>query len=83
MNGPESIDWNRIIGKEARSKDDEDYGEVKEVREGHVITERGIIEKDKFVIPKNKVYGFDGHTLWLDIPGETRAEFLQPKEHTS
>jgi hypothetical protein len=30
-----------------------------------VITEKGIVDKDTFFLPKRLVDKFDGHTLWL------------------
>lgn len=83
MEDPRSIDWSETLGKEARSKNDEDFGEVKEVTDGSILTERGIVEKNWFEIPKNEVYGFDGHTLWLDIPEARGAEFYRLRQYRS
>jgi hypothetical protein len=30
-----------------------------------VITEKGIVDKDRFYLPKSLVDKFDGHTLWF------------------
>ena len=32
-----------------------------------VITEKGIVDKDRFYLPKSLVDKFDGHTLWFRI----------------
>ncbi len=63
----ESIAWNDVIKKEARgSIDDSDFGEVQEIGQHYVLTQKGMINKDKFYIPKYLVQGYDGDTLWFN-----------------
>ena len=47
-----SIDWKDVIKKEARGINDEDFGEVQEVKDNYVLVQKGIINKKKFYIPK-------------------------------
>lgn len=71
-----SIDWSETIGKEARgARDDGDFGEVHEIGRNYVMTKRGLLEKDKFFIPKRLVYGFDGHTLWFEATEKEGERF--------
>ncbi|HJU79541.1 MAG TPA: hypothetical protein VJ599_08265 [Nitrososphaeraceae archaeon] len=63
----ETIDWEKVIKKEARGLDDYDLGEVQEVNEEHVITKKGVVDKDRFYLPKNKVNRFDGDKLWFEV----------------
>jgi len=58
----ETIDWEKVIKKEARGLDDYDLGEVQEVNEDIVITKKGVVDKDRFYLPRNKVNKFDGET---------------------
>jgi hypothetical protein len=44
-------DWNEVIKKEARGRNDADLGEVLEVRDDIVVTERGTLNKEKFIFP--------------------------------
>jgi uncharacterized protein (TIGR02271 family) len=60
-------DWDEVIKKEARGRNDANLGEVLEVRDDIVITERGTLNKEKFYLPKSIPHGFNGHTLLLDI----------------
>jgi len=60
-------DWNEVIKKEVRGRNDADLGEVLEVRDDIVITERGTLSKEKFYLPKSIPHGFNGHTLLFDI----------------
>jgi hypothetical protein len=41
----DNIDWNEIIGKEARELGDDDLGEVQEIHGDIVVTKSGIIGK--------------------------------------
>ena len=63
----ERIDWNDVIKKEARGLDDYDLGEVQEVNEEYVITKKGVVDKDRFYLPRNKVSKFDGDKLWFEV----------------
>jgi hypothetical protein len=63
----QKIDWNDVIKKEARGLDDYDLGEVQEVNEEHVITQKGVVDKDRFYLPRNKVSKYDGDKLWFQV----------------
>jgi len=66
-NTTESIVWDDVIKKEARGAiDDSDFGEVQEVGQQYVLTQKGMVSKEKFYIPKYLVQGFDGDTLWFN-----------------
>ena len=67
-------DWNEVIKKEARGRNDADLGEVLEVKDDIVVTERGTLSKEKFYLPKSIPHGFNGHTLLFDITEEEAKE---------
>jgi hypothetical protein len=46
-------DWNEVIKKEARGRNNADLGEVQEVNENLVITEKDTLNKEKFYLPKS------------------------------
>ncbi len=62
-----NINWNDVIKKEARGLNDKDFGEVQEVSNGYVFVQKGIINKDKFFIPQEKVESYDGDILRFGI----------------
>ncbi len=62
-----NIDWNDVIKKEARGLNDEDFGEVQEVSNGYVFVQKGIVNKEKFFIPQDKVESYDGEVLRFGI----------------
>ena len=68
------IKWEEIIKKEARGYEKgDDLGEVQEIGQEFVVTERGRIKKNKFYLPKQLVAGYDGEVLWFNIT-EQEAE---------
>jgi len=72
-----TIDWSDIIRKEARGTNDEDLGEVQEVGENYILVQRGLINKDKFYIPKDMVESYDGDVLRFSVSEEdAKSRFL-------
>ena len=63
----ETINWEEVIKKEARGLDDYDLGEVQEVNDDTVITKKGVVDKDKFYLPRSKANKFDGDKLWFEV----------------
>jgi|SRR5215510_1168122 len=59
-------DWKETIKKEARGTDDSDFGEVQDIGNHYVVTQKGVVNKERFFIPKYCVEGFDGHTLYFN-----------------
>ena len=66
----DNLDWNEIIKKEARGANDFDLGEVQEIQSDVVVTQKGVLNKDKFYLPKNMVDRFDGQNMWFKITKE-------------
>ena len=75
----ETIDWENVIKKEARGINDFDLGEVQEVKGDQVVTKKGIVDKDRFYIPKSKANRFDGDKLWFEVTKED-AELYKHSE---
>jgi hypothetical protein len=62
------IDWTELEGKEARGVDKNvDLGEVQEIGKNYIVTQRGLVDKDRFFIPKYLARRYDGHTLWFNV----------------
>ncbi len=80
-----TIDWKDMIKKEARGYEKgDDLGEVQEIGQEFVVTERGRLKKNKFYLPKHLVKGYDGDTLWFNITEEDAEDNFKkdrpPKE---
>jgi uncharacterized protein (TIGR02271 family) len=61
------IDWSDTIKKEAEGINGEDFGEVQEVSNGFVLVQRGIINKDRFLIPQELAESYDGDIVRFRI----------------
>jgi hypothetical protein len=53
-----------------RGINDYDLGEVHEVEPEIVVTKKGVVDKDKFYLPKSLVERFDGDKVWFSITKE-------------
>ena len=62
-----TINWNDTIKKEAEGINGEDFGEVKDVSNGLVLVQKGIINKERFLIPQELSENFDGDTVRFRI----------------
>ena len=68
-----------IIKKEARGLGvDTDFGEIQEVGVEYIVTQKGILDKDKYYIPKNLVDRFEDAIVYFSV---TNEEAKQYKEH--
>src|SRR5919108_1637335 len=73
-----NIDWNDIVKKEARGINNEDLGEVHELTKDYVIVEKGVINKERFYIPRDLAVGYNGTTLVFNISAEyAKNKFLR------
>jgi uncharacterized protein (TIGR02271 family) len=73
-----NIDWNDVIKKEARGNGDEDLGEVQEAGQDYVLVQKGMINKERFYIPKDQVESYDGDVLRFRISeDDAKSRFLR------
>jgi hypothetical protein len=52
-----------------------DLGEVIEIQDNVVVTQKGIIDKDNFYVTKRLVDRFDGLYLWFNTTEAEAQEF--------
>ena len=72
-----NIDWNDVIKKEARGSGDEDLGEVQEVGSNYILVQKGLLNKEKFYIPKDNVESYDGDKLRFSISeAEVQSKYM-------
>ena len=70
------IAWDDVIKKEARgAADDSDFGEVQEIGQHYIVTQKGLLNREKFYIPKYLVQGYDGDTLWFNATKDQLDSF--------
>ena len=70
-----NINWNEVIKKEARGNNDEDFGEVQDIQGNYVLVQKGIINKEKFYIPKDQAESYDGDVLKFRFSEEELNQF--------
>lgn len=71
--GP-TILWEELKNKKVRTNDGKDLGEIKEVAENYIRLEKGLVNKDKYWIPKYVADAYDGKVLWLLVSGDDVAK---------
>jgi hypothetical protein len=74
INIDNEINWEEVVKKEARGIDNADFGEVQEIVYHYILTEKGIINKEKFYLPTELVEGFDEDKLRFNILEEDANE---------
>lgn len=79
MSSNKNINWNDIVKKEAIGTDGLDLGEVHEVGDTYLITQKGFINKKRYHIPKSFAESFDGDTLKLKINQSEMQSFEETK----
>jgi hypothetical protein len=67
--------WDDMVKKEARGINDYDLGEVHQVDPEIVVTKKGVLDKDKFYLPKSLVERFDGHKVFFSITKEDAQNY--------
>lgn len=66
--------WEKVIGKEVKSVDDEDLGEVEIVSADYIEVKRGKLSKKHYFIPKIFIDEFDGKKLHVSLTKEEVKE---------
>ena len=78
--GDNNIDWNNVVKKEAIGLNGEDLGEVSEVGNSFIITQKGIINKKRYYLPKKSVTSFDGSVLRLNMTDKDLEGYKEMEE---
>jgi uncharacterized protein (TIGR02271 family) len=71
------INWNDVIKKEARGINNEDFGEVQDVQGQFVLVQKGIVNKEKFYIPKDLVESYDGYVLRFRFSEQELSQYYE------
>ena len=61
------LSWDKAKGKNTKSIDNKEIGEIKEVSQDYIQIKKGIIDKDYFFIPKYFIEGYDGDDIILSL----------------
>jgi len=82
-NALDFVDWDELKGKEARGVDKKvDLGEIQGIGRTYVVTQKGIVSKDKFYIPKALAEKYDGKKVWFNVSETLKEEFRRQNPPT-
>jgi hypothetical protein len=70
------MEWGKIIKKEARGADGFDFGEVQEVTSDYVLTQKGIVDRKWYQIPKKLVRSFDSNKVFFNVTEEHSENYV-------
>jgi hypothetical protein len=70
--GPKIL-WQELKGKKVKTNDGQDLGEIKEVVPNYIRLEKGVVNKDRYWVPKYVADAFDGKVLWLLVSSDDIA----------
>ena len=68
-------EWFELINKEAWSIDDSRLGNVRDIDLNYVMVERGVINKERFYIPKQEVLGYDNKKVIFRVTAINLNDF--------
>lgn len=61
------LPWDKIIGKNVKSSDKKDLGDVESIASDYVEAKEGVVSKKHYFIPKYFIQGFDGDKLYASL----------------
>jgi len=67
--------WDDVIKKDAIGIDDYDLGKVHDIVADILVTKRGVVDKDKFYLPKSTVVRFDGDKVLFNVTKDESKAF--------
>lgn len=71
------IRWEDLLNKEAIGIDKCDLGKVQQIKDDTIITEKGIINKKRYFLPKKLIDKFNGNILYFKIMKAEDKQFRQ------
>ena len=74
------MSWEKVIGKEVKSADDKDLGEVESIAADYIEVKEGTVNKKHYYIPKSFVEEFDGKKIHVSL---TKDEIKDKYERDS
>src|SRR4029078_7126908 len=64
------MSWDKVIGKEVKSADDKDIGQVESIAVDYIEVKEGTVNKKHYYIPKSFAGEFDGKKLHVSLTKE-------------
>lgn len=71
----QNIRWENVLKKEAFGIDECDLGKVQQIKDETIITEKGVINKKRYFLPKKLIDKFHGSILYFKIMKAEAKQF--------
>lgn len=71
------IRWEDVLNKEAIGIDKCDLGKVQQIKDDIIITEKGVINRKRYFLPKKLIDKFNGNILYFKIMKAEAKQFWQ------
>ena len=73
------LSWDKAIDKTAKSINDKEIGKIKDISQDYIQIEKGLMNKDRYFIPKYFVEGYSDDEIILALTeDEIKDKFNQP-----
>jgi hypothetical protein len=73
------LSWDKAIDKTAKSINDKEIGKIKHISQNYIQIEKGLMDKDRYFIPKYFVEGYKDDDIILSLTeDEIKDKFNQP-----
>ena len=73
------LSWDKAIDKTAKSINDKEIGKIKDISQDYIQIEKGLMDKDRYFIPKYFVEGYKDDDIILTLTeDEIKDKFNQP-----
>ena len=73
----QNIRWEDVVNKAAIGIDKCDLGKVQQIKDDTIITEKGVIKKKRYFLPKKLIDKFNGNILYFKIMKAEAKQFQQ------
>ena len=73
------IAWEKIVGKDVKSIDEKDIGEIKNILEDHIYIEKGLVSKDRYSVPKSFAERYEDDHVILSLTEDEVKEKYKDK----
>lgn len=73
------LSWDEALDKTAKSIDNKEIGKIKDIFQDYIQIEKGLVDKDRYFIPKYFVEGYEDDDIILSLTeDEIKDKFNQP-----
>ena len=73
------LSWDEALDKTAKSINNKEIGKIKDISQDYIHIQKGLVEKDHYLVPKYFVEGYEDDDIILSLTeDEIKDKFNQP-----